>query len=62
MNQAANDLSDEKRKELFAALVNLQDSGVGVAESRAFVAGQYGVNVAVVNIEKEGSDSGWPPL
>lgn len=57
------DLPEDRRKELFHALVTLQDEGVGVAESRAFVAGQYGVEVAVVvAIEAEGSDAGWPPL
>ena len=63
MPAPATDLPEDKRKELFLALVTLQDEGVAVAESRAFVAGQYGVDVAVVvGIENEGSDAGWPPL
>jgi hypothetical protein len=57
------DLPEDKRKELFHALVTLQDEGVGVAESRAFVAGQFGVGVeVVVQVEAEGMEAGWPPL
>ncbi|HUR54325.1 MAG TPA: hypothetical protein VMZ71_09350 [Gemmataceae bacterium] len=63
MSQNPTDLSDDRRRELFLALVNLQDEGVAVAESRAFIAGQYGVQVEVVQqVEREGLEAGWPPL
>jgi hypothetical protein len=63
VTQSASDLTEDKRKELFLALVTLQDGGVAVAKSREFVAGQFGIEVEVVQqVEREGLDAGWPPL
>ena len=60
----ANDLpADDRRREIFAALVAAQDEGTPVARSRADVAARFGVSAAVVAaIEREGMDNEWPPL
>ena len=49
--------------EIFAALVDAQDSGLAVVESRQAVAGRFNVSVDLVRaIEEEGLDNEWPPL
>ena len=56
-------LSEEKRKEVFLALVDAQDHDMGVAQSRQIVAARYGVSEQQVrHIEREGLDNGWPLL
>jgi hypothetical protein len=56
-------LPEERRKEVFLALVEAQDRQEGVAESRRLVAGRFGVSEADVRrIEREGLDGRWPPL
>jgi hypothetical protein len=56
-------LSEECRREVFAALVAAQDRGVGVGPSRWEVAVRYGLTAAeVTRIEEEGVDNDWPPL
>jgi len=56
-------LSEERRKEVFAALVAAQDRGVPVAPSRWEIAVRYGLTAAdVARIEQEGMDNDWPPL
>ena len=56
-------LAEQRRKEIFLALVEAQDEGADVAESRKQVAQQFGVDEADVRaIEREGLDAGWPPL
>jgi len=56
-------LTDDRRREIFAALVAAQDEGVPVARSRDQVAARYGVTRDVVAaIEREGMDNEWPPL
>jgi hypothetical protein len=57
------ELSEERRREIFAALVAAQDRGVPVAESRREVAEQFSVTAdAMSQIEREGMDNQWPPL
>jgi hypothetical protein len=57
------DLPEERRKEIFRALVDAQDNDVPVGESRRAVAEQFGVSEGRVReIEREGLDAGWPPL
>jgi hypothetical protein len=59
----AKPLSEERRREVFVALVAAQDAGLSVAESRARVATQFGVDEKIVAaIEKEGLKEEWPPL
>lgn len=58
-----NDLSDDRRMEIFAALVAAQDEGEPVSNSRALVADRFEVSDEQVRvIEREGLDNGWPPL
>ncbi|HJZ58952.1 MAG TPA: hypothetical protein VKE74_28670 [Gemmataceae bacterium] len=59
----ADPLPDDQRQAVFAALVAAQDDGLAVAASRELVASRYGLTPAQVQaIEREGLDSGWPPL
>jgi hypothetical protein len=60
---AQQELSEEKRKEVFLALVNAQDGQVSVAQSRLSVAGQFSLSDRQIRqIEREGLDKQWPPL
>ena len=63
MTDAANPPAEDRRREIFAALVAAQDSGIPVAQSRADVAERFGVTRdTVARIEREGMDNEWPPL
>jgi hypothetical protein len=56
-------LREEKRKEAFRMLVELQDEGCATEASRARVAAQFCINVREVqNVEREGIAKQWPPL
>lgn len=56
-------LTDEFRKEVFLALVEAQDQSMSVKDSRASVAGRFGLtSKQVQTIEREGIDAQWPPL
>ena len=56
-------LTEERRREIFAALVEAQDRGVPVVPSRWEMAAKYGVTPAqMAEIEREGMDNDWPPL
>ena len=56
-------LSEERRKEVFAALVDAQDHDMNVAQSRKLIAERFGVSEAAIRqIEREGVDQQWPPL
>jgi hypothetical protein len=56
-------LSEARRKEIFLALVEVQDQEVGVVRSRQVVAQRFGVTEQQVRqIEQEGLDHEWPPL
>jgi hypothetical protein len=56
-------LSEQDRREIFRALVEAQDQGMRVAQSRAAIAERFGVAEAQIReIEREGLDHGWPPL
>ena len=56
-------LPDDRRREVFLALVEAQDGGTPVAESRGAVAERFGLTERQVKeIEREGLDEGWPPL
>jgi hypothetical protein len=54
---------DSRRKEIFQALVEAQDDGASVAESRKLIAQRYNVSEPELRkIEQEGIDQQWPPL
>jgi hypothetical protein len=56
-------LPEDRRKEVFLALVDAQDHEMEVAQSRTLVAQHFGVSEGQVRqIEREGIDLQWPPL
>jgi hypothetical protein len=56
-------LLEERRKEIFLALVDAQDHEMSVAQSRKLIAERFGVDESQVrDIEREGLDNQWPPL
>lgn len=59
----AKRLPEERRKEVFLALVEAQDSDLGVPQSREQVARRFDLSAEEVRqIEREGLDECWPPL
>jgi hypothetical protein len=55
--------AEPQRKEIFLALVDVQDHEMTVEQSRREVAERFGVSEKQVRaIEREGLDKGWPPL
>ncbi|MGL4464489.1 MAG: hypothetical protein ACRDD1_21530 [Planctomycetia bacterium] len=56
-------MSVTQQKEVFKALVELQDHGKTVKESRAQIAADHALTVKQVEaIEAAGLEHGWPPL
>ena len=56
-------IPDERRREVFLALVEAQDQRKTVPQSREFVAQQFSLtDTQVRQIEREGLKFGWPPL
>jgi hypothetical protein len=56
-------LSDDRRKEVFFALVDAQDHGTEVTTSRKLMVERFGVSESQVRqIELEGMENQWPPL
>jgi hypothetical protein len=56
-------LPEERRREIFLALVEAQDHEMGVAQSRRFVADRFSISEQQVRqIEQEGLEQEWPPL
>lgn len=56
-------LTKARRQEIFRALVEAQDLGMAVPESKKAVAERFGVTEDQVRqIEEEGVDQEWPPL
>jgi len=56
-------LSQDRRMEVFKALVEAQDGEMGVAQSRKEVAQRFGISDRQLRqIEQEGVDGDWPPL
>ena len=56
-------LPEETRKELFRTLVDVQDQGTAVEDSRQQIAAQFRIAVDEVRgIEQEGIANQWPPL
>jgi hypothetical protein len=62
-DQGDEPLSEERRKEIFLALVDAQDHEMDVPQSRRTMAQRFGVGENQVRqIEREGMDNQWPPL
>jgi hypothetical protein len=62
-NQGDESLSEDRRKEIFLALVDAQDHEMSVAQSRQLMTQRFGVNESQVRqIEREGMAQQWPPL
>ena len=56
-------LTVKQRKSIFHALVETQDTGIPVAESKKKVAAKFRLTREQLDlIEKEGLDKDWPPL
>lgn len=56
-------LTKTQRQEIFRALVEAQDEGMAVPQSKKAVAERFGITEAQVRqIEEEGVDQEWPPL
>jgi len=56
-------LSEERRKEVFLALVDAQDKDVSVPQSRLLVARRFTLtDRQLFSIEREGLEKEWPPL
>jgi len=56
-------LPEDRRKEIFLALVDAQDHEIDVGQSRKLVIQRFGVSDSQVRqIEREGLDRQWPPL
>ncbi len=56
-------LPEERRKEIFHALVDAQDQEMDVPRSRRLIADRYGITERQVRqIETEGLEQQWPPL
>jgi hypothetical protein len=61
--QKEEQLSEERKKEIFAALVDAQDHEMNVPQSRKLIAERFGLSEAAIRqIEREGVDEQWPPL
>ncbi len=62
-DRPADDLTLDRRQAIFLAVVEAQDQGKPVAESRAEAARRFDVTIEQVRaIEREGLDENWPPL
>ena len=58
-----HNLSEPVRKEIFSALVEVQDQEMPVPESRREIARRFGIRDEVLRaIEREGLDNDWPPF
>jgi hypothetical protein len=56
-------VSEERRREIFLALVEAQDQEMPVDLSRKAVAERFGISDETMQqIEREGIDNDWPPL
>jgi hypothetical protein len=63
VSEQADEIPVEQRQVIFKAVVEAQDGGQTVADSRAAIARQFSITEEQVKqIEREGSDNQWPPL
>jgi hypothetical protein len=60
---SSSQLTEERRKEIFFALVDAQDHNIDVSASRKMIVERFGVSeIQVRQIEREGMENQWPPL
>ena len=63
MSEELQNLDESRQREIFQLLVELQDQGLDVRQSREKIAAQECITVEqVVEIEKAGLIHTWPPL
>lgn len=63
LHEGIDALPEPRRREIFLALVELQDHATPVPLSRQVIAQRFGIAEDVVQeIECEGMDNDWPPL
>jgi hypothetical protein len=61
--QIDKQLPENRRKEIFLALVDAQDHEMDVAQSRRLMAQRFGMSESQVRqVEREGIENQWPPL
>jgi hypothetical protein len=59
----ADRMNDNREKEIFRRIVQLQDEGVSVTESREQIANDLSMTVEQIKeIERKGLEEVWPPL
>lgn len=57
------ELHELDRREIFAKIVQMQDKGAGLDETRSRVAAEFSIDTELVrDIESEGIKKKWPPL
>jgi len=57
------ELTEAKRQTIFRTLVEAQDNGANVTQSRTTISKQFGISAAqLAKIEREGIEGQWPPL
>ena len=62
-DNGSQQIAEDRRKEIFRAIVDAQDQQIDVAESRKMAVERFGVSESQVRIiEREGMDNNWPPL
>jgi hypothetical protein len=62
-HESIDRLPEDRRKEIFEALVDAQDHDMTVGQSRKWIAERFGLTESQVRqIEQEGLDRDWPPL
>jgi len=62
-DNAVIQLTEDRRKEIFLAIVEAQDHEMDVAQSRKLVGQRFEVSESQVRqIEREGMAQQWPPL
>jgi hypothetical protein len=61
--KSEEEISEYRRKQIFLALVDAQDHGIGVSLARNKIAKRFGLTDGQIRrIEQEGLDRQWPPL
>jgi len=63
LDHGEEQLAEDRRREIFLALVDAQDHEIGVIQSRKLIGSRFGISEGQVRqIEREGLDRQWPPL
>jgi hypothetical protein len=63
LDNSEEQIAEDRRREIFLALVDAQDHEMGVTQSRKLIASRFGISEGRIRqIEREGLDRQWPPL